>query len=49
MISLLALAIALSGPDSDTPSPADRLAHDQMLVLEFCQGQWEKKRRGRQR
>ena len=34
MISLLALAIALSGPDSDTPSPADRLAHDQMLVLD---------------
>ncbi|MEN2709643.1 dipeptidase [Sphingomonas sp. NPDC092331] len=34
MLSLLALAIALSGPDSDTPSPADRLAHDQMLVLD---------------
>ncbi|MBN8813721.1 MULTISPECIES: dipeptidase [unclassified Sphingomonas] len=34
MISLLALAIALSGPDSDTPTPADRLAHDQMLVLD---------------
>jgi len=34
MISLLALAIALSGPDSDTPSPADRLAHEQMLVLD---------------
>lgn len=34
MISLFALAIALSGPDSDTPTPADRLAHDQMLVLD---------------
>ncbi len=34
MISLLALAIALSGPDSDTPSPADRLSHQQMLVLD---------------
>ncbi len=34
MISLLALAIALSGPDGETPSPADRLAHQQMLVLD---------------
>ena len=32
MISLLALAIALAGPDD--PSPADRLAHEQMLVLD---------------
>ena len=35
MISLLALAIALAAPSGpDDPSPADRLAHDQMLVLD---------------
>ncbi len=34
MISLLALAFALAGPDPDAPSPADRLSHQQMLVLD---------------
>ncbi len=33
MISLLALALAYGAPD-DTPSPADRLSHEQMLVLD---------------
>ncbi|WP_404334815.1 dipeptidase [Sphingomonas sp. MMS12-HWE2-04] len=34
MISLLALAMALAGPDADAPTPADKLAHEQMLVLD---------------
>jgi len=33
MLSLLALMLAQATPD-DTPSPADRLAHEQMLVLD---------------
>ncbi|MBX3565139.1 MAG: dipeptidase [Sphingomonas sp.] len=34
MISLLALSLALAAPQDDPVTPADRLAHDQMLVLD---------------